>query len=28
VYGVGLRVQGWRGPTGRDYLIPTNITLQ
>lgn len=28
VYGVGPRVQGWRGPTGRDYLIPTNITLQ
>jgi peptide/nickel transport system substrate-binding protein len=27
VYGVGPRVQGWRGPTGRDYLIPTNITL-
>jgi ABC-type transport system substrate-binding protein len=26
-YGVGPRVQGWRGPTGRDYLIPTNITL-
>ena len=28
VYGVGPRVQGWRGPTGRDYLIPTNITVQ
>jgi peptide/nickel transport system substrate-binding protein len=28
VYGVGPRVQGWRGPTGRDYLIPTNITLK
>ncbi len=28
VYGVGPRVQGWRGPTGRDDLIPTNITLQ
>ena len=28
IYGVGPRVQGWRGPTGRDYLIPTNITLQ
>jgi peptide/nickel transport system substrate-binding protein len=28
VYGVGPRVQGWRGPTGRDYLLPTNITLQ
>jgi len=28
VYGVGPRVEGWRGPTGRDYLIPTNITLQ
>jgi peptide/nickel transport system substrate-binding protein len=28
VYGVGPRVQGWRGPTGRDYLIPTYITLQ
>ena len=28
VYGVGPRVQGWRGPTGRDYLIPTSITLQ
>jgi ABC-type transport system substrate-binding protein len=27
VYGVGPRAQGWRGPTGRDYLIPTNITL-
>jgi peptide/nickel transport system substrate-binding protein len=27
VYGVGPRVQGWRGATGRDYLIPTNITL-
>jgi peptide/nickel transport system substrate-binding protein len=27
VYGIGPRVQGWRGPTGRDYLIPTNITL-
>ena len=27
VYGLGPRVQGWRGPTGRDYLIPTNITL-
>jgi peptide/nickel transport system substrate-binding protein len=28
VYGIGPRVQGWRGPTGRDYLIPTNITVQ
>jgi peptide/nickel transport system substrate-binding protein len=28
IYGVGPRVSGWRGPTGRDYLIPTNITLQ
>jgi peptide/nickel transport system substrate-binding protein len=28
IYGVGPRVTGWRGPTGRDYLIPTNITLQ
>ncbi|HEX8966754.1 MAG TPA: ABC transporter substrate-binding protein, partial [Chloroflexota bacterium] len=27
IYGVGPRPQGWRGPTGRDYLIPTNITL-
>jgi peptide/nickel transport system substrate-binding protein len=27
IYGVGPRVEGWRGPTGRDYLIPTNITL-
>jgi len=27
IYGVGPRVSGWRGPTGRDYLIPTNITL-
>jgi peptide/nickel transport system substrate-binding protein len=27
IYGIGPRVQGWRGPTGRDYLIPTNITL-
>jgi peptide/nickel transport system substrate-binding protein len=27
IYGVGPRVQGWRGSTGRDYLIPTNITL-
>jgi peptide/nickel transport system substrate-binding protein len=27
VYGVGPRVQGWKGATGRDYLIPTNITL-
>jgi peptide/nickel transport system substrate-binding protein len=27
IYGVGPRVQGWRGATGRDYLIPTNITL-
>jgi len=27
VYGVGPRVQGWRGATGRDYLIPTNISL-
>jgi peptide/nickel transport system substrate-binding protein len=27
IYGVGPRAQGWRGPTGRDYLIPTNITL-
>jgi ABC-type transport system substrate-binding protein len=28
IYGVGPRVRGWQGPTGRDYLIPTNITLQ
>ena len=28
IYGVGPRVTGWRGPTGRDFLIPTNITLQ
>jgi len=28
IYGVGPRVEGWRGPTGRDYLIPTNITLR
>jgi peptide/nickel transport system substrate-binding protein len=28
IYGIGPRVQGWRGPTGRDYLIPTNITLR
>ena len=28
VYGVGPRVKGWPGPTGRDYLLPTNITLQ
>jgi peptide/nickel transport system substrate-binding protein len=27
VYGVGPRVQGWKGATGRDFLIPTNITL-
>jgi peptide/nickel transport system substrate-binding protein len=27
IYGVGPRVHGWLGPTGRDYLIPTNITL-
>ena len=27
IYGVGPRAQGWRGPTGRDYVIPTNITL-
>jgi peptide/nickel transport system substrate-binding protein len=27
IYGVGPRVQGWKGPTGRDYLLPTNITL-
>ena len=27
VYGVGPRVQGWRGATGRDFLLPTNITL-
>ena len=27
IYGVGPRAQGWPGPTGRDYLIPTNITL-
>ncbi len=27
IYGVGPRVHGWPGPTGRDYLIPTNITL-
>jgi peptide/nickel transport system substrate-binding protein len=27
IYGVGPRAQGWRGPTGRDYLIPTNITM-
>jgi peptide/nickel transport system substrate-binding protein len=28
IYGVGPRAHGWLGPTGRDYLIPTNITLQ
>lgn len=28
VYGAGPRVKGWPGPTGRDYLLPTNITLQ
>jgi len=28
IYGVGPRVAGWRGPTGRDFVIPTNITLQ
>jgi peptide/nickel transport system substrate-binding protein len=28
IYGVGPRVHGWSGPTGHDYLIPTNITLQ
>ena len=28
IYGVGPRATGWRGPTGRDYLIPTNITVQ
>ena len=28
IYGVAPRVSGWRGPTGRDFLIPTNITLQ
>jgi peptide/nickel transport system substrate-binding protein len=27
IYGVGPRAQGWRGATGRDYLIPTNISL-
>ena len=27
VFAVGPRVQGWLGPTGRDYVIPTNITL-
>jgi peptide/nickel transport system substrate-binding protein len=27
IYGVGPRAQGWKGATGRDYLIPTNITL-
>ncbi len=27
IYGVGPRAQGWLGATGRDYLIPTNITL-
>ncbi|HEY3059359.1 MAG TPA: ABC transporter substrate-binding protein [Chloroflexota bacterium] len=27
IYGLGPRVQGWRGATGRDYVIPTNITL-
>jgi peptide/nickel transport system substrate-binding protein len=27
IYGVAPRAQGWRGATGRDYLIPTNITL-
>jgi peptide/nickel transport system substrate-binding protein len=27
IYGVGPRVTGWRGATGRDYLIPTNIVL-
>jgi peptide/nickel transport system substrate-binding protein len=28
IYGVGPRASGWRGPTGRDFLIPTNVTLQ
>ncbi len=27
VYGVGPRVQGWPGPTSRDYVLPTNITV-
>jgi peptide/nickel transport system substrate-binding protein len=27
VFGVGPRVSGWAGPTGRSYLIPTNLTL-
>ncbi|MBV9357451.1 MAG: ABC transporter substrate-binding protein [Chloroflexi bacterium] len=27
VYGVGPRVQGWPGPTSRDYILPTNITV-
>jgi peptide/nickel transport system substrate-binding protein len=27
IYGVGPRAQGWRGATGEDKLIPTNITL-
>ena len=28
IYGVGPRATGWKGPTGRDFLIPTNISLQ
>jgi peptide/nickel transport system substrate-binding protein len=26
-YGVGPRVAGWPGPTSRDYILPTNLTL-
>jgi ABC-type transport system substrate-binding protein len=28
IFDIGPRASGWRGPTGRDFLIPTNITLQ
>jgi peptide/nickel transport system substrate-binding protein len=27
IYGIGPRVSGWRGTNGRDFLIPTNLTL-
>jgi ABC-type transport system substrate-binding protein len=27
IYGIGPRAQGWRGATGEDNLIPTNIIL-
>ncbi len=27
IFGAGPRVQGWRGPNGRDYVIPTNLVL-